>query len=264
MALAAVSAKKHILCEKPLAPTVEEATQMIEAAQANGVKLYVAENEVYTSMSATLREIVETGQHIGQLTCAAMTKGFRAPDFGYAGRRSWLTSLEAGGTGTWMLHGIHSMAQLRYIFGEVETVYVGEHKTDSFNRRDLEGTVSGLLTLANGCHISIVQSSETRLAGAWGGYVMHGDQGSLRAWNEAYEVYQPAVESSELKRFAYPEESLSSYAREIEAFADYVAGQAVGPTTAESERRSLAIVQAGYESMQNGQPVRLSERFGNI
>jgi hypothetical protein len=37
---------------------------------------------------------------------------------------------------------------------------------------------------------------------------------------------------------------------------------AVGPTTAESERRSLAVVQAGYESAACGQSVHLRERFG--
>jgi predicted dehydrogenase len=59
-------------------------------------------------------------------------------------------------------------------------------------------------------------------------------------------------------------ESLSEYAQEMEAFADYVAGVSVGPTTGESERRSLAIVQAGYESAQSGQPVNLRRRFGNL
>jgi predicted dehydrogenase len=208
-------------------------------------------------MSKTLRELVQSGQHLGAMTFAVMMKGFRAPDFGYKGRRRWLTRPEAGGTGTWMLHGIHSMAQLRYIFGEVATVYVAEHKTDSFNRRDLEGTISGLLTLADGSHIAIMQSSETRLKGNWGGYLIHGEQGSLRAWNEGYEVGDTPLQP-------YPAEPLSSYAQELEAFADYVAGHATGPTTAESERRSLAIVQAGYESIQSGQPIHLTTRFGNI
>jgi len=65
-------------------------------------------------------------------------------------------------------------------------------------------------------------------------------------------------------RVAYHEEPLSSYAQEMEAFADYVGGISVGPTTAESERRSLAIVQAGYESARGGRPVNLKERFGDL
>ena len=63
---------------------------------------------------------------------------------------------------------------------------------------------------------------------------------------------------------AYPEIALSSYAQEIEAFADYVAGISEGPTTGYSERRSLAIIQAGYESARTGKPVHLEERFGEL
>ena len=50
----------------------------------------------------------------------------------------------------------------------------------------------------------------------------------------------------------------------MEAFADYVAGVAVGPTTAHSKRRSLAIVQAGYESAETGRPINLRDRFGEL
>lgn len=61
---------------------------------------------------------------------------------------------------------------------------------------------------------------------------------------------------------AYPEQALSDYAQEMEAFADAVAGESSGLTDASSERRTLAVVQAGYESARSGKPVNLAERFG--
>ena len=265
LALEAASAKKHILCEKPMALTVEDATLMIDAAKEHGVKLYVAENAVYTPMSKFLRQIVRTGRYIGELTFASMVAGFRAPEYGYPGRRAWLSTLELGGTGTWMLHGIHSMAQLRYVLGEVEVVYMCEHHASSFTRMDLEGTMSGILTLANGAQVSVVQSPETRLKGDGRGYAIHGDQGSLRAWHEGCEIFSREFgNEDEPHHLDYPEDTLSSYAQEMEAFADYVAGRSVGPTTGESERRSLAVVQAGYESARSGVPVSLEERFGKL
>jgi len=122
-ALAAIEAGKCVLVEKPMAPTVEDATCMIEAAEAAGVTLYVAENVPYQPISKRLRRIVASGEQIGELTAAALVAGFRAPNFGYPGRRAWLTEPELGGTGAWMLHGIHTMAQLRYVFGEVLTSF---------------------------------------------------------------------------------------------------------------------------------------------
>ena len=48
------------------------------------------------------------------------------------------------------------------------------------------------------------------------------------------------------------------------AFADYVEGVTVGPTTGGSERRSLAVAQAGLESVKSGRPVNLHQRFGDL
>ncbi|MFP3896406.1 MAG: Gfo/Idh/MocA family protein [Anaerolineales bacterium] len=265
VAIEAAEAGKDILCEKPMSTTVEEATDMMEAAEREGVSLYIAENAVYTSMARTLQKMVTDGEHIGELTFASTVAGFHAPDYGYPGRRSWLSTPEAGGSGAWLLNGIHTVARLRYILGEVETVYMGEHKAGSFTREDLEGTMSGLFSLDNGVHVSVVQSPETRLKGQLRGYRLHGDQGSVRAWREGYQVFSHDLSEHKVPPIhAYEEQHLSSYALELQAFADYVAGTSVGPTTAESERRSLAIVQAGYESAESGQPVNLQERFGEL
>jgi predicted dehydrogenase len=265
VAVEAAEAGKHVLVEKPMAMTVEEATAMLAAAEAHGVKLYVAEQVPYSSQSKMLREIVQTGRYIGNLTFAAFTGGFRAPRYGYEGRRAWLSSPDLGGTGTWMLHGVHSMAQLRYVLGEVAVVYVREHKAPSFERRDLEGTISGTLTLSGGVPVAVTQTAETHLPHHLKGYRLYGDEGVVRAGRDGFEVFNKDLDPDEKPVFfAYPEARRSPYAQEIAAFAGYVAGDPPGPTTGYSERRTLAIIQAGYESMESGQPVDLALRFGEL
>lgn len=262
-ALLAAAAGKHILVEKPMATSVEDATRMVDSARRHGVKLYVAENVPYSPMSKFLRGIVQSGELTGEIVAAAYAGGFRAEQYGYPGRRAWLAEPDRGGSGTWLLHGIHSMAQLRYIFGEVATVYLQQHRTSSFTRTDVEATMSGLFTLANGVNVAILQTAESKPYGNLAGYVIHGARGSVRASAAGYEHFTAATPSSS-GILPYPAEQLSDYAQEMAAFADYVAGVAVGPTTGVSERRSLAIVQAGYESARHGQPVNLTARFGAL
>lgn len=264
MALAAAEAGKHILVEKPIALDVADASRMIDAAHANNVKLYVAENASYTPMTYFLQQVIQSGEPIGALTSASVQAGFRAANFGYPGRRAWLTTVEEGGTGTWMLHGIHTVAQMRAIFGEFATVYMQEHKTDSFERTDLEGTMSGLLTLESGVPVSILQTSESKLFGDLGGITLHGEKGSIRASSLGYVLYNQETGDAGAPMQPYPPSRLSDYAWEMDAFADYVSGMATGPTTGVSERRSLAIVQAGYESAATGEAIHLHERFGEI
>ena len=66
------------------------------------------------------------------------------------------------------------------------------------------------------------------------------------------------------EELTYPSNNLSAFAQEIENFADYVLEGIEGPTSGRSERRSLAIVQAGYESAKSGEVVNLRERFGAL
>ncbi len=61
MSMAAAAAGKHVLVEKPMALTVEEADRMIAVADANRVTLFVAENQAYSARAAYLRQVVESG-----------------------------------------------------------------------------------------------------------------------------------------------------------------------------------------------------------
>ena len=273
LALEAIDAGKHVLVEKPIALTVDDATCMIDAAARKGVALYVAENLVYSAMSRFLRGALVGPNGVGEIAFATVVNGFRAPDFGYEGRRAWLTQPSRGETGTWMLHGLHSMAQLRYVLGEVESVYLREHKSSAFVRRDIEGTLVGTLTLDGGVSVTIVQTCEALLPGSFGGYAIHGERASLRAWKEGFDITRNGAVPI---AFTYGDDeakvlsgipdltAFSEYALEMRAFADAVEGVADGPTDGISERRSLAIVQAGYESAQCGSPVLLKARFKGI
>ena len=263
MTLEAVAAGKHALVEKPMAMNMDEATRMIDAAHAAGVKLYVAENETYQPMSKFLRALVASGEHTGELTGASVMKGFRAENFRYPGRRAWLTLPDKGGTGTWMLQGVHTVAQLRYVLGEVETVYIRDHRAASFQRADLEATMSGVLTLESGLNVALTQSCETRFPPRYEGYTLYGERATVHATNDGYEVI-PTDGGDPTPTTPYDAEPLSAYAQEMEAFADYVTDGIEGPTSGVSERRSLAIIQAGYESAESGLPIILRERFGEL
>ena len=261
VAIAAAAAGKHVLCEKPITTTVDDATRMIDASHRAGVRLYVAENVCHTPMSRCLREVVQTGRHIGEVVSASFVRGFRGVPYGYPGRRAWLSTPGLGGSGSWLLNGIHGVAQIRFVFGEVDTVYMLGHRAASFGRDDVEATMGGVLRMASGHPLSVLQTAEVRLKAPLGGIAIHGDEGSVLAGSDWYELHR---KGEPVERVPYPEAVLSSYGEEFEAFADYVAGWSVGPTTGESERRSLAVIQAGYESAQSGQPVNIGERFGGI
>ena len=260
VAVAALDAGKHVLCEKPIAMTVDEAREMMAAADRSGCRLYVAENAVYTPMTRQLQEIVTSGEHVGEVVAASVVTGFRADRYGYPGRRAWLSTPEAGGSGHWLLNGIHTIAQVRAVFGEIETVYAREHKSGRIDRTDVEGTLTCQLGTEKGYQIALMQSREVYVKGGLKGITIFGDRGTVRAGDERYEVF--GADGRQGTAVTYPQAPLSPYALEMEAFADYVTDGTLGPTGAASETRSLAVVLAACESAETGTPVAVRDRFG--
>lgn len=63
----AASAGKHILCQKPLAPTLQEAEEMVAAARAAGVCLMVSENWRWLGIYQALKRVLET-EDLGKIS----------------------------------------------------------------------------------------------------------------------------------------------------------------------------------------------------
>ncbi len=62
LALAAIDAGKHVLIEKPLAPTVQEGEKIVRAAAERGVVLMLDHTYCYTPVVRQIRELVHSGQ----------------------------------------------------------------------------------------------------------------------------------------------------------------------------------------------------------
>jgi phthalate 4,5-cis-dihydrodiol dehydrogenase len=60
--VAAANAGKHVLCEKPMATTLDEAQAMIDAAARNGVVFQVGHSHSYDEPYRAMREIIASGK----------------------------------------------------------------------------------------------------------------------------------------------------------------------------------------------------------
>lgn len=117
--IAAASAGKHVLVEKPMAVSVREAEEMIDVCARHNVRLMVAHMIRFSPLARRMREIIRSGR-LGPLVSA------RA-DFIYDGRlsqRKWLRDRAVAGGGPVFDVGVHCLDTLRFVLDdEVESVH---------------------------------------------------------------------------------------------------------------------------------------------
>ncbi len=119
MALAAIAAGKHVYCEKPLAPTAAEATEMAEAAARAGVATQVGFNYLKNPMIALAKRLIDEGQ-IGEIRTF---RGVHAEDYMADADAPWTWRLDpAGGGGALADIGSHILATARHLVGPVSSL----------------------------------------------------------------------------------------------------------------------------------------------
>lgn len=119
MALAAISAGKHVYCEKPLAVTLAEAEEMAAAAEKAGVRTMVAFNNVKTPAAMLARQIIERGEIGTPIRFRGwFDQGFfNDPDLPF----SWRCTKAEAGTGALGDLGSHVVSVAQYLMGEIDS-----------------------------------------------------------------------------------------------------------------------------------------------
>jgi predicted dehydrogenase len=124
--LQAAAAGKHVLVEKPMAPTVAQCDQMIAACQAAGVKLAVVKTERYRDLTMRAKQLIEAGQ-IGPIWMLRTISCFpEAVGRDILTSRPWYT--DPAGGGLFMSMASHNADMLLWLTGaQPQQVFAQAH-----------------------------------------------------------------------------------------------------------------------------------------
>jgi predicted dehydrogenase len=121
VARAAAGSGISIICEKPIAPTLELARSMVALPQMYGVQLLVAENFRYDNAVQKARELIDQGVIGPPFMISYQWMQPVPPDDEIAGR-PWRRQPHHEG-GYLSDHGVHMIDVMRYLMGEVAAVH---------------------------------------------------------------------------------------------------------------------------------------------
>ncbi len=250
--LAAARAGKHVLCEKPLALTLDDALEMTAACREAGVVMGTNHHLRNAVTHRTLRRLINEGA-IGQPLAACVFHAVYLPPH----LQTWRIKAPETGAGVILDITVHDTDTLRFVLDdEVESVTAISAR-QGLAEGDLEDAVMGVMQFRSGVLAQFHDAFTIKHTGT--GLQVHGTEGSLlaedvmtqRPIGRIYLRRQDQVEEVDLG----PPEDL--YTRAVGLFNAATRGDAQPAATGNDGVRSLAVGLAVLESAQTGQRVRV-------
>ncbi|MGQ9720471.1 MAG: Gfo/Idh/MocA family protein [Candidatus Jordarchaeum sp.] len=268
LTIEAAEAGKHILCEKPMAPTLEECDTMIKAAKKAGVKLMIAENHRFLPAHKLIKKVLNEGL----IGIPLLVRGYEGvdetPDLSIP--EHWKGSPEKAGGGVLMDAGVHKFAILNWMLGDVSLAYCWLAKQMIKLENKADDNAMMFMKFESGC-IGEIVVSDTVFSTPNNRLEFYGTEGTIledHSWKKPVQIFSTVKEAGE-KRYQwyspdvehepFPMYYIISFRHEDEHFAECVLEDKQPVFTPEEAKKAVAMVLLGYLSAKTGKTATLED-----
>ncbi|WEG18859.1 Gfo/Idh/MocA family oxidoreductase [Alkalihalophilus pseudofirmus] len=259
--IASLNSGKHVLCEKPMATSKEEAEAMILAAEENGKKLMIAHNQRFVASHQRAKKLIEAGE-IGKVYSFRTTFGHGGPEgWSIDGKGSWFFRKDEAFIGAMGDLGVHKSDLIRYILGK-EVLEVGAMvETNAKEDTTVDDNAVCILKMEGGI-IGTLTASWAYSPVADNSTVIYGEKGIIRLEDDPnYSLilqYQNGeTVNYELAKIQSNEAGGQTTTHVIDQFVDAIKNNTSPPVPGEEGYKSLKVILAALESKKTKTIVQL-------
>ena len=253
-AVAAAKAGKHVLCEKPLAATVQQARKMVEACRRNKVRFMTAYRKYLEPSTVALKKMIASGE-LGRIDVIHTLFG----EFRPHGDNSpaWLFSRKLCGGGPLMDLGVYCINTCRWLVGEDPVA--AQAKSWSHDRRrykEVEQRIAFRLDFKSG----LILQGTAAYTSVFSSFVhIHGEKG-WAALSPAFAFEEERRLSGKIagKWFEQVFEPIDEFASELDTFAMCIREQCDPEPDGLQGLRDLIIIDAIYKAAKTGKTVKIN------
>jgi 1,5-anhydro-D-fructose reductase (1,5-anhydro-D-mannitol-forming) len=249
-AMSAIAAGKHVLCEKPLAMTVPEAAEMVQAAASAGVVFGTNHHLRNAGSHMAIRDLIHQGR-IGDVLSMRVFHAVHLPPH----LQGWRINDAGAGGGVIPDITVHDADTVRFHLGQ-DPVDVVAQAASSGMGQGVEDSVMSVWSMPSGAMVMAHESFTHAFAGS--GVEVHGTKGSIFA--QGVMTQRPVGDVSLVTgagRDAIPYATHDLYAQAVRRFVDAVAGNGEPAATGQDGVKSLAVALAVRTAAQTGQRQRV-------
>jgi predicted dehydrogenase len=251
-------AGKHVLVEKPMARTLNEADEMIAAAKRAGVKLMAAEHHRFIPSVRKAKEIIDNGI-LGEIFLIQCSLLSNSPYVGVLGG-GWKSDNEKRGGGVLLSAAVHRVNVLRTLGGEIASVYCQVPSKSYF---DGEDTALLSIRFRSGAIGSLITSWATRLkalaSGPW--FSVYGTEGTVLSGPEFncqdLKVYSRKLPECSEGPIEMNLEERDIYIEQIRDFLDSIRDRREPLVSGEEGRKDIEVCLAGYRSAAEERTIKI-------
>jgi len=274
-AIKAAKAGKHVITEKPIDITAENARSMIEECRKASVKLAIISQHRLQPSTQQIKKDIDQGK-LGKLIIGnAAINWYRPQEYYDSG--AWRGTWAFDGGGALMNQGVHSVDVLQYLMGPIESVYA-HCETLGHERIEVEDAAVATLRFRNGAIGTLVAttcaypglSTRIEIFGQDGSAVIDGDQLVVRKLRHEVEDGSHdlvTTASNDKKDSTAGDPTAINGKGHIVQMKDMIAAieeDREPIINGEEGYKPLEIILAVYESARTGKVVTLANLYENV
>ncbi len=250
-AMAAIAAGKHVLCEKPLAMTVADAVQMVQAAAHAGVVFATNHHLRNAGSHIAIRALIAQGR-VGDVLSMRVFHAVHLPPH----LQGWRINDAGAGGGVIPDITVHDADTVRFHLGQDPVDVVAQAATSGMGD-GVEDSVMSVWSMPSGAMVMAHESFTHAFAGS--GIEVHGTAGSIFAqgvMTQAPVGEITLVTKSGREGVSYATHDL--YAEAVRRFVSAVASKGEPAATGQDGVKSLAVALAVREAAVSGRRTPVS------
>jgi predicted dehydrogenase len=245
---------KHVLLEKPMAPTVGECEEMIELSKKSQVKLMVAHMWRFHPEIRFMKKIVDSGE-IGRVV---KTKGYAV--YVRGAPSGWYLQKKYAVRGPLLNVGIHAVDTVRFLLGEPKAEKVCANVRTVYGSYDVDDCAVMVIEFAGGT-VSIIETGQNHsyADGVEASTQLFGTKGYARVFptelhhrvGDIWGVFQPDIK--------VPHINYGMFQAEVDHFIECIVNDEDPEISGETAMEDVKIIESAYKSSRTGQVVEMRD-----
>lgn len=264
--IAALKAGKHVLCEKPMATTLEDCQSMVDTAQDEGRFLIIGHNQRLAKSHVRAKELLANGL-IGEILSFRTTFGHPGPETWSIdpGLDTWFFKKDLAAMGVMADLGIHKTDLIHYLTGQriVETTA----RLHTLNKRDKEGKLISVddnafcIYRLEGGAVGTMHVSWTFYGPEDNSTIIYGTKGIMRIYDDP--DYSIRVNTFDGEQILYDIDRIQTNESQtksgvIDAFVDAILQNKEPEISGKVVLDSMRVIFASIESSKSGKSVTIN------